>query len=122
MDKITYVYRDNPKSITRSNNREYLISGLEGFCYNMKWAMDEALKRGVDKSIAPKLTTSTLVSLYYTYLYTMDWPNNKDILKYGKTLMPYYEKTSEDYLKECFEFKEKLMAAEKKEYKKTITF
>ena len=39
LDKITYIYKENENSITRSNNRNYKISGLEGFCINMKWAL-----------------------------------------------------------------------------------
>ena len=125
LDKITYVYRENENSITRSNNRNYKISGLEGFCINMKWAIEESIKRGADKSNAQFLATSSLVSMYYDYLYTRDEPNNKDILKYSKILLPYYmnnEKVTHDFINHCIKYKENDFEQEKKEYIKDITF
>ena len=122
---ITYVYKENENSITRSNNRNYKIAGLEGFCINMKWAIDESIKRGGDKAVAPYLATSSLISMYYDYLYTRGEPNNKDILKFSKILIRYYkenENLPEKFLQECIKYKEEDLAKEKKEYKKDITF
>ena len=110
---------------TRSNNRNYKISGLEGFCINMKWAIEESIKKGADKSNAQFLATSSLVSMYYDYLYTRDEPNNKDILKYSKILLPYYmdnEKVTHDFINHCIKYKENDFEQEKKEYIKDITF
>ena len=39
INEITYVYSENINSITRKNNREYKLYGLEGYSYNMCWAM-----------------------------------------------------------------------------------
>ena len=125
LDKITYIYKENEKSITRSNNRNYKISGLEGFCINAKWAIEESIKRGADKIVAPYLATSSLISLYYDYLYTRNEPNNKDILKYSKILLPFYldnEKVPNDFIRYCFTYKEKELEKENKEYIKDITF
>ncbi len=125
LNKITYVYRENSNSITRANNREYMISGLEGFAFNMKWAMDEALKRGADKEVISMLSTSVLVSMYYDFLYTINESNNKDILKYSKIIMPYYleyDKVSNDFLDSCFKYKEGVLEEEDKHYDKVVTF
>ena len=125
LNKITYVYRENSNSITRANNREYMISGLEGFAINMKWAMDEALKRGVNKEVISMLSTSVLVSMYYDYLYSINESNNKDILKYSKIIMPYYleyGKVSNDFLDSCFKYKEGVMEEEDKHYDKVVSF
>lgn len=68
VEKITYVYNENPDSITRKNNREYRFTGLEGFAYNMNWAMKEALKRGANRQAITILAMNLLVAMYYYYL------------------------------------------------------
>ena len=67
LDEIVYVYKENPNSITRKDDRLYRFYGLEGFCYNMNWAMDEASKRGKSK-VNGILSLDILVALYLYYL------------------------------------------------------
>ena len=125
LDEPTYIYRENPSSITRSNNRSYKIYGLEGYIYNMKWAIDEALKRGADSFFVPYLTTSTLISMYYDYLYNIKCDNVDLILKYSKKLLPYYldyEKVPEDKFRYLNDYKVNDMKQEKKEYEIVISF
>ena len=92
LDEIVYVYKENPDSITRRDNRLYKLTGLEGFCYNMNWAMDEALKRNVNKNLIFALAQSVLGSLYYYYL---DLEVNYDvsnILIWGRGIKDKYDK------------------------------
>ena len=92
LDEIVYVYKENPSSITRCNNRLYKISGLEGYCYNMNWAMDEALKRGIDDKLVFSLAQNVLGSLYFYYLDLEDKFDVSKILVWSKTIKEKYEK------------------------------
>ena len=89
-DKITYLYKENPKSITRQKNRSYKIDGLEGFVYNMKWAIEETKKRNGSLKTLPDFTYAVLSSLYYDYLSFIDDKNVNKILGYAKEIIPYY--------------------------------
>ncbi len=125
LDEVTYVYKENSNSITRSNNRSYKIHGLEGFIYNMKWAIDESLKRGANKKRIPRLVTSVLISMYYDYLYNINEKDAKDIIKYCKPIIDYYinnEKIDDGIFQSYIKFKEDDLKQEKKQYEKVITF
>lgn len=125
IDEITYVYKDNKDSITRKNDRSYKIFGLEGFVNNMVWAIEEALKRGIDDSFVPYLTTSVLVSMYYDYLLYSDLVDSIYIIKYSKIIFPYYQKNPKIHLEELnkyFKYKEDLLKEENKEVEKNISF
>ena len=118
LDEITYVYRDNKNSITRKNNREFKITGLKGFVYNMIWAMEEALKRDKTLNIKPILINSVLINMYYEYLYYSD----NRILEYSKKLIPYYSKISKKELNELLDKKEQEYIEDNKVINKTISF
>jgi glycosyltransferase involved in cell wall biosynthesis len=89
-DIVTYLYKENPKSITRNNNRSYKIDGLEGFVYNMKWAIEETKKRGKSLETLPDFSYAVLMSLYYDYLSFIKEKNVNKILEYAKEILPYY--------------------------------
>ena len=90
LDQITYLYKENPKSITRQNNRSYKIEGLEGFIYNMKWAIEETKKRNHPIPTLPDFSFAVLMSLYYDYLSFIKDKNVNKILGYAKEFLPYY--------------------------------
>ncbi len=125
IDNITYVYKDNKNSITRKNNRSYKIFGLEGFVDNMIWALEEALKRGIDSSFIPQLVTGVLVSMYYDYLLYSDLEESIYIIQYSKKIYPYYlkyPKISKNDLENTFKYKEQVFIEENKNYDKKISF
>ena len=125
LSDVTYVYRENSSSITRKNNRNYKIFGLEGYIYNMKWAIDEALKRNVNPMFVPYLSTSVLVSMYYDYLYNINDENAYNIIKYSKDMLPYYlnyKKIPNEYLENYFKYKENDLLSENKKFEKVISF
>ena len=122
IDDITYVYRDNKDSITRKDNRNYKIFGLEGFVYNMKWAIEEGKKRGCNPLIYKYFANNVLVSLYYDYLYYIDDKDVNNILMYAKDIIPYYEEIPKNILDEYMNDKEKTLLEEDKKVDKTISF
>ena len=119
---ITYVYRENKNSITRKNNRRYKIFGLEGFVYNMRWAMEEGLKRGCNPLICRYFANNVLVSLYYDYLYYNDDKDVNNVLKYAKDLIPYYDEIPSNILNEYMRDKDRMYQEEKKQVIKFISY
>lgn len=92
LDEIVYVYSENPNSITRSNNRAYKFTGIEGFCYNMNWAMDEALLRGQSENKIALLALDVLSALYIYYLGLEKEYDVSKILEWGKNIKDKYQK------------------------------
>ena len=88
-DKI-YIWRNNVKSITRINDHEYQLTGLEGFANNINYALEEGLKRNCKLEDFSNLAFSTLISEYYYYLrYYYEKEINK-MLKLSKHTLELY--------------------------------
>jgi len=100
LNKITYVYKENENSITRKNNREYKISGLEGYAYNIRWALDEAIKRNANPYKIKTICFSNLHAMYYYYLeYFKDYDVDC-LLRWSKKLVEIYDKYNHIILEE----------------------
>lgn len=89
LNSKTYIWRNNLKSITRRNNREYSVTGLEGYSYNMLWAMKKAIENNGNLTAISELAYLVSVSAYYYYLKYKDLDvlhnfliNVKEIIKY----------------------------------------
>ena len=92
LNEITYVYHDNNNSITRKDNRLYRFTGLEGYAYNMNWAMEEAIKRNaLDLGIAIT-SIAALCSMYYYYLELYNIYDVEKIIKWSKPIYLMYKK------------------------------
>lgn len=94
IDNFTYIWRLNRNSITRRNNREFRFLGLEGYSYNMVWAMKEAEKRDVNPYKIAETAFYAFISMYVEYIRNFD---NEDrdcnkILEWSKELKEYYLK------------------------------
>ena len=92
LDKVVYIYNENPDSITRKDKRAYRFTGLEGFCYNMNWAMDEALSRGTSENKIALLSLDILAALYIYYLGLEKEYDVSKILEWGKEIKQKYDK------------------------------
>lgn len=100
LSTITYIYKENPSSITRKNNRLYQITGLEGLIYNINWASEEGLKRNCDKNKVILLAMKTLISMYYYYLELNNKYDVSPIIKWSKTILNLYNRYPELALSE----------------------
>ena len=86
LDEYVYVYNENSNSITRKNNRLYKLNGIEGFCYNMTWAVEQAILRGIPKDNFKIFYLDVLAALYMYYLnFEKEYDVNK-IIKWGKKI------------------------------------
>ena len=90
--EVTYVYSENPESITRKNNRAYRLDGLEGYTYNLNWAMKEALKRKLN---VKKIALTALETLVYMHHYYMEQISPK-VLKWSKETYDIYNSLKEN--------------------------
>ena len=93
IDDFTYIWTFNKKSITRMNNYEYSFEGLEGYLYNMTWALDSAIKDECNDYKIASLAFSTLIATYYYYIEFKDNVNKDYLIKWAKRI---YE-ISEEY-------------------------
>ena len=89
---ITYIYQDNSNSITQKNNRLYELTGLEGFAYNINWAIEEGLKRNCDKNDIVLLAMKSLITMYYNYIELYDKYDVSPIIKWSKPILDTYNK------------------------------
>ena len=95
LNKVTYVYHENSNSITRNNNRLYKYTGLEGYAYNINWAIEEAKKKNApERNIAIK-SISGLSVMYHYYIDLYDEYDVSKILKWSKDLYINYLKYQE---------------------------
>ena len=93
IDDYTYLWRYNKNSLTRMYNYKYSFEGLEGYLYNMTWALDIAIEDECDDYKIADLAFSTLIATYYYYIEFKDNDNRDNLIKWVKRI---YE-ISEEY-------------------------
>ena len=86
----TYIWKCNNKSLTRST--DYNFYGLEGFVYNICWAIEEGLKRTADVNKIANVVYGTIVEMYYRYIYYYEREEKSLLLEWTKELKRYYIK------------------------------
>lgn len=96
LPKTTYVYYENMESITRKNNRAYRLDGLEGYTYNLNWAMKKALERDLNKI---DIALTALEVLVYMYHYYMELDNEK-VINWSKETYRIYNDLKENLTNE----------------------
>ena len=92
LNDITYYYFDNKNSITRKDNRLYKFTGLEGYSYNMVWAINEAIKRGASDRMIATSSYSIILAMYYYYLDLSKQYDGNKILEWSKEIKKIYLK------------------------------
>lgn len=90
LDEVTYVYSENKESITRKNNRLYKFTGLEGYAYNIQWAIEEGIQRKGDPFNILCLSYITLLAMYYYYLDLQNEYDVSKILTWSKPIWKIY--------------------------------
>lgn len=77
-NEFTYLWRYNEKSITRRNNHEYNNSSIYWLFYNIRDAIEKAIKENRDSNKIGKLAFSTI---YDSYIYYIDYCDREDCEK-----------------------------------------
>ena len=94
IDKLTYVYIDNKRSITNNINKKVEI--LDGFTYNMVWLATELEKRNINREKIIKIIIQSYLYLYkeisndkktnYSLLYNLPYNFETYLKKYRKEI------------------------------------
>lgn len=123
INKITYIYKENPDSITRKDNRLYKYKGLKWLSYNINWAIREAIIRNGNEPAILYTIISTLAAMYYYYLELYDEYEVDKILIWCKDIYKLYEEYQIKILKyEDIAIQDKEKENKNKKMKKIITF
>ena len=92
--EITYVYSENQESITRKDNCSFKYHGLEGYCQNMVWAIQEASKRDGNQEGMALLSLGVLNAMYHYYLELSKEYDPTNLLKWSKPICEYFDSHS----------------------------
>ena len=87
----TYIWKNNKNSITRKNNYEYMFTGIDGYIYNMTWAIEEAIKRNCDVNKISEFSFSVLLSIYLMYLENIENKDCSFMIKNSKAIYDIYK-------------------------------
>jgi len=68
LDFKTYIWCNNPDSITRKNNYEFAFEGSEWFAKNMLWALQAAVAKGLNHDRIAYNAFVGLCSTYFMYI------------------------------------------------------
>ena len=103
LDEFVYVYSNiNQNSITRRDNNSYDFYGIEGFCYNMEWAIKEAIARGVNKTKFGNFSLDLLLSLYVYYFKFINKYEVNKIFEWGKYIKEMYDYNKKNISEETY--------------------
>ena len=80
---ITYIWHYKEDSITRVNEGIYRFTGIEGWLYNMEWAIANMERLKVEEEIMQKEVAGMLINTYCWYLeFNKDKDKRVDVNKY----------------------------------------
>ena len=100
LDSITYLYAENSNSITRKNNREYKYTGLDGYIYNMLWAIDIIENKNINLDYVLYTLEMVLVTMYFYYLELYKEYDGTKIIDLSKDIYNKYIKYVDIYDKD----------------------
>lgn len=90
IDDFTYLWDYNENSITRINDHEYQFGGIEGYIYNITWALNIAIKNNCDYNKIAEQVFSNLLAVYYYYIQFFNEENVDILIKKSKRLYEIY--------------------------------
>ncbi len=122
VNKITYVYSENESSITRKNNRLYKYTGLEGYSYNMNWAMNIMINKNKNLNGVAMTALSVLISMYYYYLELQDMYDCTKIFNWSADTKKIYDRLKNIITDNTYDYLLNARAALYPNVHKTISF
>ena len=100
IDKLTYVYSNCKESITRRDNRLFKFTGLEGYTYNMYWAMNEIIKQNKNLDMVAETSVGVITAMYYYYLELYGKYDVSKILEWTKKIKKIFDMYKDKYIKQ----------------------
>lgn len=94
----TYIWKYNPNSITKVDKFIYSFTGLEGFIYNMTWAVQEFYRLHLEDEKLFDVIATNMIIMYFYYISTLNAKDRRyDVNTYLQWVKKYYD---EIYVKE----------------------
>ena len=103
LNEFVYIYNNNINSITRKDNNLYDFIGIQGFCYNMTWAINEAIFRGKKKDDFGIFSLDIMLTLYVYYFKFKNKYDVRKIFAWGSEIKKIYDSTKENITKKVYE-------------------
>ena len=97
-DTLTYVYSNNPNSITRRDNCIYEFYNLKYFAYNIQWAINCALNKNIQSYDIILVSLKALITMYFFYLEFYNKYDIKKICVWSKDLKKLFDKFYKRYI------------------------
>ncbi len=90
IEDFTYMWIYNENSITRSNNYAYRFDGIEGYIYNMIWALEIAIRDNCEYEKIATQVFLVLIAIYYYYIEFFYEKNVESIIRQAIELYKIY--------------------------------
>lgn len=90
--EVTYMWHNNPNSITRINDKIYTFTCVQHFLINMEWAIRELERLNMDKGKIANLSAKHFVLTYFYFLQFYHSQDKRHDINLFKTwVQRYYE-------------------------------
>lgn len=101
IEDFTYIWCNNKNSITRKNNHRYKYTQIEGYIYNITWALETVINKGLISEKIGELSYRTLIAIYCYYIEFIEETDIDKILAKCKKI----KEISDEYVIEDLEYK-----------------
>lgn len=96
---VTYIWHYKEDSITRKDGGIYRFTGIEGWLYNMQWAIDEMLRLDADEENIKQFVADNIMATYIWFLgFLHDEDERVDLEEYKRWVKKYYENIFEKHI------------------------
>lgn len=109
LEEATYIWHFKEDSITRRDGGIYRFTGIEGWLYNMQYAVDNIIRLKADEERIKKFVARNIMATYGWFLdFSKDTDERVDVEEYKKWVHKYYEniytkyKPTKEQLEEAF--------------------
>ena len=92
LNDTTYIWHYKEDSITRKDGGIYRFTGIEGWLYNMQYAIDNMVRLGAEEEKIQKFVAQNIMSTYNWFLeFGRDEDERVNVEEYKKWVNKYYK-------------------------------
>lgn len=91
LPEVTYIWHYKEDSITRKDGGIYRFTGIEGWLYNMEWAIENMLRLNAQEENIKQFVADNIIATYIWFLgFLRDKDERVDVEVYKKWVHKYY--------------------------------
>lgn len=99
LNDATYIWHFKEDSITRKDGGIYRYTGIEGWLYNMEWAIENILRLKPEVQKIQQFVADNIIATYCWFLeFADDQDERVDVNEYKKWVNRYYENIYRKYV------------------------